>query len=169
MRVRELARRSVLACGALGWAWATLHGAATYFALLRRERDLRAEALWLLSSACDVARSAPMSGELLRCDDARAIVARWPRLVAGERAAAAVLRTLVDGARREIAAALRALGALGLLGWFGLLAWRVSSERARDRLRVRYERDAVSPLWRSQRTTVVPIAWDDHEEEEHKD
>lgn len=155
IRPRDLLARSAAAIGAFVWLWAALHAAATFVALLKGERELRAEALWLLSTACDAPRSVPMGGTLLRCDEARAAAARWPFLAAAEGAALTVLRALADGCRREAAAAMRALGLLGAFGAVAALAARAAAERAAA---IRFARAAeTSPMWLNQRSTVIPI------------
>ena len=64
---------------------------------------------------------------------------------------------MVDGAKREVASALRALGALGMLGYFVTSAARVMSLRAIDMRRRYTEINGASPLWQSRHTTVVPF------------
>ena len=161
MRARDLAARSAVALGVAAWGWVLLHSAATYAAMLKEETELRAEATWLLRTACAVSRGAAMGSSLIRCDEARAVAARWVRLSAAERASAAVLRTLLDGARREIAALLRALGALGLAGYAGAVAARILAARADVARRQRFEALSFSAAWRQRNTAVVPIVWTD--------
>lgn len=98
------------------WTWALAHVANESAAAWHTERELRAEAAVLLDRVCSLPRNFPAGGTLIRCDDARAVMGRGPiAFVAAERAAAALIKDLVEAARHEVGALLRAFGFAGAL------------------------------------------------------
>lgn len=144
-----------VACGL--WVWVALHAVAAFGVTLREERELRAEARVLLAGPCDLPRSFPMSGTLIRCDEARAVAGRWAVAAATERAVADVLRAVADGARREVSDTLRAVGLVGGVVVGVLTMVRVAAARASLAHRLHIEHNVGSDMWRAKGTTIIPL------------
>jgi hypothetical protein len=144
---------------AFAWAWLLLHIVSAFFVALREERDLAAEARLLLhGDLCGLPRSFPMSGTLIRCDDARKILRRFPLAAAAERVLATLVAGAAAAARRELTNMLLFVG--GALAGLVLLGRRAASGLVADAIetaRVRRERAAWSEMQRAKAGVTVPM------------
>ena len=96
---------------------------------LRHERDILWEAQLLLDRICDLPRSSfPLTGELVRCDEARDAVRRGnAHLRAIELTSTRLLSELARAARHELVDVTWALGFVGVVATLGIAtAWLVT-------------------------------------------
>ena len=125
---------------------------------LRHERDILWEAKLLLDSVCDLPRSTfPLTGELVRCDEAREAVRRGnAHLKAIESTSMMLLEELARAARRELVDVTWALGFIGVCAIIPIvIAWIMfrrfsqwSGERREEQLRMGMR---LSPMARLRR------------------
>lgn len=94
------------------WSWAAAHVATCFWRAWSGEVELRSEARLLLDRVCGEGIS--LGSALIRCDEARAIVAAGPLpLIAFEAAGRRLMLDTLAAARRELAALARTLGLIG--------------------------------------------------------
>ena len=151
-------RRLIAGIAVVCWTWALAHVANESAAAWHSERELRSEARVLLEMVCSLPRSFPAGSSLIRCDEARAVMARGPiAFVAAERAAAALIKDLVAAARHEVGALLRAFGFAGAL----LSAAVVVSSRLSHRVKLwgleQNERVYASDVYRTRGAMYLPM------------
>jgi hypothetical protein len=157
-RAREAASALCAAWALVAWAWALLHLAVGFAAALREERDLAAEARMLLASElCSLPRSHPMSGVLVRCDEARAARARVPAAAAAERVLGQALAAAAGAARRELSN-LALFGGGAAAGLVLVARWAVARVAADSWAEARRrERSSVSAMRREKQGIAVPM------------
>lgn len=109
----------------LSWVWFFAHCFVIFAQEVRTNRELRVEALLLLEGVCSLPRSYPISGKLIRCDEARDIAsARYVVVTAVERTAARLMKDLVWTVREEASITMRSLGVLGMVGALAIAVGR---------------------------------------------
>lgn len=162
--MRRAAALLLGAWAAAAWAWLLLHLLGGFAMALREERELGAEARMLLeSSMCGLPRSFPLSGGLVRCEDARAVLRRYPAAAAAERVLAGFVTESARAARRELTNALLFAG--GAAAGVVLLGRRATAGLVADALeaaRARRERAALSEMQRAKGGVLVPILHNYH-------
>ena len=132
---------------------------------LRHERDILWEAKLLLDSVCDLPRSSyPLTGKLVRCDEAREAVRRGnAHLKAIELTSTKLLSELARTARNELVDVTWALGfvgviatiGIGMLWYLGLRAWKIMERRRQVSQRRQHGFSPIA-LTRFQQTYSIP-------------
>lgn len=140
------------------WALATLRVVSCVFRGFHDERELRGEASLLLNQVCDIPRASSVGNTLIRCDEAKAVLAQAPLIiVAVERALVYLVIDTLAAARREVGAFLQALGFFGAIAVGGAVCIRTWIAKRR---RKRWEFDqmgASSEMFKARTSTVVPL------------
>lgn len=150
-----------LAIGVL-WSLAGLRIVTCAFRALHDERELRGEAALLLNQVCDIPRSHAVGSTLIRCDEAKAVLAQGPLwLVSLERTLSYIVLDTLAAARREVWALINTLTMFGFLAAGAVLALQVWAARRRTR---RWEFDqihAASDMFKARTSAVVPLRFEE--------
>ena len=100
----------------LCWAWSLAHVTSVVLRSWHDESSLRSEAAMLVARICTAPGGYSAGSALIRCDDARAVLAAGPMaLIVFERAGVRLVSDTLGAARRELGALLRVLGLAGAL------------------------------------------------------
>lgn len=147
------------------WALAALRVVSCCFRGLHDERELRSEASLLLNQVCDIPRAASAGSTLIRCDEAKAVLAQGPLwLVAIERALTYLVVDTLAAARREVCAALQAVGMLGAVTIAAILAVRTVVERWKRRAWEFQESHSTSDMFKIKNSAIVPLRFTEDDE-----
>ena len=154
------------ACTILCWVWAGCHIAAVLMGAWHDECELRAEAKLLMELVCTMPRGYAAGSSLIRCDDARAILAGGPLpLVVFERAGVRLVTDALAAARREVGAMVRVLGLMGAAAAAVLIFAQSAATSVHTWSRRSYERGATSEMRRSLSEAVINFGQDHTKEE----
>ena len=149
----------------LCWVWSACHIASVLLCSWHDESELRAEAALLMDRVCIMPRGYAAGSTLIRCDEARSILAGGPMpLVVFERAGVRLVMDALAATRREVGAMVRVLGLLGAATAAVLLLAQSASLSMRTWSRHVYEQGATSPMRRAMAEAVVCLDQDTKED-----
>ena len=155
-------RAGALVC----WAWAACHIAAVFIGAWHDEHELRAEARLLLDLVCTLPRGYAAGSALIRCDEARAVLAGGPLpIVAFERAGVRLVTDALAAARREVGAMVRVIGLLGAATAATLILAQSVATSIGARSRRAYEYGATSDMRRALSEAVINFGTDHTKED----